>query len=147
MEIDDIFEKPYWIMDILPMQVPPHGGGQYFKVEQYYLKRMLPLSQKYANVLLRMNCYYDIAVSNDGNEWLHNPEPEALVTQIVDCMSEDSTESHLYILLPSETLMTLERDTTHMTIYNASDEQLDLLRQLATAEGLYVWKPSADEDT
>lgn len=139
MEIDDILEKPYWIMDILPMQVPANSGGQYFKVEQYYLKRMLLLSQKYANVLLKLNCYHDLEVSNDCSEWVRNPEPDAMVAQVVDCMSEESAESHLYILLPPETLMTLERDCTYMTIYNATAEHIALLRQLAAAEGLYVW--------
>jgi len=34
---DDSGKQPYCVMDILPIQVPANGSGQYFKVEQYNL--------------------------------------------------------------------------------------------------------------
>ena len=36
--IDDLLSKPYWIIDILPKQVPADNGGQYFKIEKYWTK-------------------------------------------------------------------------------------------------------------
>ena len=54
MSIDELIEKTYWIMDILPQQVPANGGGQYFKVEQYYLKRITDLCHKYVQILLKI---------------------------------------------------------------------------------------------
>ena len=32
-------------------------------------------------------------------------------------------------------------DDTYMTVYNPSPDLLDMLRALAGAEGLFVWKP------
>lgn len=32
--IDDLLRKPYWIIDILPKQVPSNSEGQYFAIEQ-----------------------------------------------------------------------------------------------------------------
>ena len=37
MSLEEILEQSYYVMDILPMQVPADDGGQYFKVEKYYL--------------------------------------------------------------------------------------------------------------
>ena len=37
--IDELLQAPYWIVDILPEQVPADGPGQYFAVERYYLRR------------------------------------------------------------------------------------------------------------
>ena len=39
MTIDELLETPYWIIDILPKQVPMDSPGQYFAVEEYYLSK------------------------------------------------------------------------------------------------------------
>ena len=36
--IDDLLQLPYWIIDILPEQVPKDSPGQYFAVEKYFLE-------------------------------------------------------------------------------------------------------------
>ena len=66
MSIEELLEQPYYVMDILPRQVPADSGGQYFKVEEYYLKDMGRLCRQYADVLLKLNCYYDLAFSHDA---------------------------------------------------------------------------------
>lgn len=130
-------------MDILPMQVPADGGGQYFKVEQYYLNDVERLSSQYADVLLKLNCYYDLAFSHDTELWQQNPEPDKIVQMVKDCISEEPTEACLYVTLAEESmLLTLQCDTTHMTLYNPTDELLKLLCQLASAVGLFVWSPT-----
>ena len=142
MSIEELLEQPYYIMDILPMQVPADSGGQYFKVEQYYLKDIERLSHQYAHVLLKLNCYYDLAFSHDAEHWQPNPEPEEIVQMVNACLSEEPSEACLYITLAEESmLLTLQRDTTHMTLYNPTDELLRLYGQLASSEGLFVWSP------
>ncbi len=143
MSIEDLFERPYYVVDILPMQVPADGGGQYFKVEQYYLNDIGRLCRMYADVLLKLNCYYDLALTHDAEHWQVNPEPEKMIRMVEACMSEKPNEACLYVMLEKETmLLTLQRDATHMTLYNPSDALLQMLRQLASAAGLFVWKPS-----
>ena len=142
MSIEELLEQPYFVMDILPRQVPADSGGQYFKVEEYYLKDKGRLSRQYADVLLKLNCYYDLAFSHDAEHWQPNPEPEKIVRMVKACLSEVSTESFLYVMLTDvPMLLTLQRDTTHMTLYNPSDELLQLLGQLASSAGLFVWAP------
>ena len=74
----ELLEKPYWVVDILPKQVPKDSAGQYFKVEQYFLQRRPELCEKFVRVLLKLNCYLDMEVSEDGESWMLNPAPEAL---------------------------------------------------------------------
>lgn len=146
MDIDKLMEKPYWIVDILPKQVPANAEGQYFKIEQYYLKRMPHLCRKYVDMLLKLNCYFDLAVSNDGENWENNPEPKKLEQSVGACMSEEPTESSLFIFLKSsEVLLVIGRDSTYMTMYNPTEEVLELIRQLATSEGFFVWQPNKNE--
>lgn len=142
MSIEELLEQPYYVMDILPRQVPADSGGQYFKVEEYYLKDIGRLSRQYADVLLKLNCYYDLAFSHDAEHWQKNLEPEKIVRMVKASLSEESTESFLYVMLTDvPMLLTLQQDITYMTLYNPSDELLHLLGQLASSEGLFVWSP------
>ena len=92
----ELLEKPYWVVDILPKQVPKDSAGQYFKVEQYFLKRRPALCEKFVSVLLKLNCYLDMEVSEDGESW----------TLIV--IDWDSTNMTLYN--SSEMLLELVRE-------------------------------------
>jgi len=140
MSIEELFERPYYVMDILPKQVASDGGGQYFKVEQYYLRNAKRLCRQYAEVLLKLNCYYSLAFSHDAEQWQMNPEPEKICQMVYACLSEVPTEACLYVTSEEGALLlTLQRDATHMTIYNPSNEHLQLLRQMASSVGLFVW--------
>lgn len=47
--IEELLEKPYWVIDILPKQVPIDSDGQYVAIEQYYLQKsqITQIRQKY----------------------------------------------------------------------------------------------------
>lgn len=36
--IEELLERPYWVIDILPWQVPADSPGKYFAVERYFLQ-------------------------------------------------------------------------------------------------------------
>jgi len=36
--VEELLQCPYWIVDILPSQVPEDSPGQYFAVEKYFLQ-------------------------------------------------------------------------------------------------------------
>lgn len=138
----DLLEKPYWVVDILPKQVPKDSAGQYFKVEQYFLKQRALLCEKFVRILLKLNCYLDIEVSEDGDSWTLNPAPEILEQEIGACMNDGCKNAMLYVFVKSEmTLIVIDKDCTYLTLYNPSEMLLELVRQLVVAEGLYVWKP------
>ena len=137
--IEPLLEKPYWLIDVLPKQVPAGSTGQYFNAERYFLSRLDEISRKFARVLIRLNCYYDLQVGTDGETWILNESPEDLTRRF-----EESAASHspLSVLIESEdVLITFSGDDHYMTIYNPGEELLELVCQCAQAEGFFVWGP------
>ena len=136
-----LLEGPYWIVDILPEQVPKDADGQYFSVERYYLQpeRIRMLRRKYAEILLRLNCYFDMAVSFDSCEsWDKNPDPE----EFADRLAGLSGNSFLRAVFEKQRAMIdIEVDETCMTVYDPDAMLLDKVRALASSEGLFAWQP------
>jgi hypothetical protein len=137
--LDDFFNKEYWVVDFLPKQVPENAGGRFFSVEQYYLEpfRYAVLRERFSEILLKLYCYYDLRLFvDDDTEGIFNPESELLAKHIKD------NQGNLCILIgTSEALITLSRDDTNLTVYAPSDDLLELIKTLAEAVGLFVWKP------
>ena len=140
--IESFFDKEYWVVDFLPKQVPEKGGGRFIAVEEFYLEpsRYAILRERFCEILLKLYCYYDLRLFiDDDTEGIANPEPELLASHIKDNHGE------LCILIgTSEALITLGRDDTHMTVYAPYDDLLELIRTLAGAVGLFVWKPEQE---
>ena len=136
---ETLLNKPYWVIDILPEQVPEGSSGQYFAVDDYYLRpeQLAGIHARFADILLKLNCYYDLQVCEAGTEAFEtNPAPEALSARVCE-MKED-----LWILLPGENaLITLNRDYTHMTVYHPDKTLLKRLDRLAASAGLFLWQP------
>ena len=136
MDIDMLLNSPFCVIDFLPYQVPADGKGQFFTVEDYFLKfpQIESLHWQFLSVLLKLNCYYQIKVAV-GDQWIDNPDPELIQKQIGG--------RGLDVLIKN-TLIQYNRDDTHMTVYNPTEELLELLRILAQSEGLFVWKPETN---
>ena len=126
--IEELLNKPYWIVDILPKQVPKDSPGQYFTIENYFLKEQLEeIKQKHINVILKLNCYLDLSLDGELN-----PSPDRTAAIMM--------EKYVYIMI-GESMILSEPDDTHMTIFNPDESLLELVRPIALAEGLFVWKP------
>ncbi len=139
-----LLERPYWIADILPEQVPENADGQFFAVERYYLQpaRLGALRRRFAEILLRLNCYCDMAVSFDNCEsWALNPDPEEFAERLAALSGNTFLRA---IFASQETMIDIEPTDTYMTVYDPKGAFLDRLRKLAEAEGLFVWQPPAE---
>ena len=142
MTIEEYLNKPYWVIDILPKQVPADSRGQYFKIEKYFLEhpQIDDVYRKFIHILLKLNCYEDIDVSHDGDEWITNPDPHELEAALLGSMAD---KQMLYIILkPADVLITVSDDDTYMTVYNPTEEVLEIIGSLAGSEGLFVWQPN-----
>lgn len=133
--VEELLEKSYQVVDFLPEQVPEGSAGQFFAVEKYYMnpERMKEFRRKFADILLKLNCYYNFSVCEaQGDVFTDNPDPEWLEGKVLG-------NADLCVLLPEEeTLITLYRDDLYMTVYNACGSVLKRLEQLAEAEELFV---------
>ena len=127
MTIEELLGKPYWIVDILPKQVPKDRPGQYFAIEDFFLKEQLAeIKKKHINVILKLNCYMDISIDDEKN-----PAPEQIRSIMVD--------RYVYIMLRDSMILS-EADDTHMTVFNPDKELLELIKAVSASEGLFVWK-------
>lgn len=140
--IEQLLEKPCWVIDFLPHKVPADHGGQFFKVEKQLLQPpyIHQLYDKFAMVLLQLNCYYDFDLfMNDDDVSTFNPEPDQLLEAVNKVMT---LKQHLVVVIAAtSTMLVLSSDDTHITVYNANQEVLQLLENLASAQGLFIWKP------
>ena len=137
--VERLLEAAFMVIDPLPRQVPAGSEGQYFAVEDFWLRepQIGALRRKFCSLLLKLNCYFDLDVLLLGREgFARNPAPEELLSWIAD------PDSSLNILLPSQdSLITLFSGDVCMTVYHPSDAMLKLLQSLAAAEGLFLWQP------
>lgn len=154
MKIEELLETSYWIIDILPEQVPANSAGQYFAVEEYFLQepQATELRRKLANVILKLNCYYDIAVWEDLDADTESPAPDGAPASKAFTLNpapadlaalftgEKAVGCVRLLVLGQNTLIYSNLDDTYMTVYNAPQELADMLRLLAQSEGLFMWK-------
>ena len=133
MTIDELLETPYWIIDILPKQVPKDSPGQYFAVEEYYLskKQIAEVKNRHIGLVLKLNCYRDLSLDEETEI---NPPPGRI--------AEEMRKRHLCILT-GDSMILSEPDDLSMTLYHPDEELLELVTTLAAGEGLYVWQPPA----
>ena len=138
VDIEELLSKPYWIVDILPKQVPVNSSGQYFTIEKYFLTspHVDAIYRKFALVLLKLNCYVDLAVFKVEDEsWMENPAPDDLERLVLE------RRPLIVVLKQSQTMLSITGDDHNMTLYGADEETLQLISSIASAEGLSVWKP------
>ena len=113
-QIDELLNTPYWVIDILPAQVPKDSPGQYFTIEDYLLKnRIAEIKQKHIDIILKLNCYRDISIEEELN-----PPPEKI--------SGIMRERYVYIMVGNSMILS-EPDDTHLTLFNPDEELLDLI--------------------
>ena len=136
--IEAFLDKPYWIIDILPIQVPADAAGQYFRIERYFLSQLDIISKRFASVLVKLNCYIDLQVGLE-EDWISNPDPDNLERLFRNAVSLRSPLS--IIIGPNNALVTFSGDDHYMTLYGPDPDLLSLISKLASAEGLFVWGP------
>ena len=106
--------------------------GSFFDVEKYYLKNIKELHKKYTDIVLKLNCYYDLEFIVDDKSQI-NPKPN-IIKKII--------KSKKYVLIRfDKALITIDKGDLYMTIYNANSKNLKILKDLATSNGLFLWKP------
>ena len=127
MNPDEIMDKPYWIIDILPGRVPENSPGQYFRIEKYWMENQVAeIRQKKFSLILKLNCYMQISIDGEIN-----PTPEKIRNQI--------KETGVSVRI-GDAMIVSEKDDTYMTLFNPDKPLLAMIRKIASGEGLFVWK-------
>ena len=129
--IEELLEKPYWILDILPKQVREDSPGQFFAVERYFLEpsRLSAVKENHVRTILKLNCYRSLSL-DEGTET--NPPPEEIAKAV---------RTRHVCLLVDDAMIVSDPDELYLTVYDPDESLLTLLTALAVGEGLYLWKP------
>ena len=133
--VEELLEKPYQVIDILPERVPEEAPGRYFAVERYYLEpaRFTDIRKRFADIVIKLYCYYGLIVLlGDADEPLVDPEPEQLADWI------ESAKLHMCILIGEDSLLMISTDDLYMTLFNADESLTARIERLAKANGLFV---------
>ena len=148
-KVNELLEKNCYIIDFLPEQVPKQSKGQFFDVEYYMLNsdKYIGIRDKFENVILKLMCYYRVAVCWKG--WIEQPKPNLIGNAINEIMVNHS--GWLNCLLPDENaLLVFEWDCLNLSVFNPPQEMQKILEKIAWSEGLFwrksPWNPDLVED-
>ena len=146
-KIDELIEKPRYLIDIFPCAVPQTLDSRNFMVEEYFQKNRTEWNRKFCNLLLKLYCYYDFWVSA-GEKLAKNPEPELLAEWIWHCFEGDWKErDYINIILPAcNAMVILNGDDLYMILCNPDKQLMDIIMQLAGAEGFFVYKAQGTQN-
>ena len=81
--IEELLDAPYWVIDILPEQVPAGAPGQYFTIEDHLLKHQIEM------------------------EDVKNPAPEQIETVMKDRYVYIMVGDAMILSEPDDTCMTI----------------------------------------
>ena len=127
--IEELLNTPYWIIDILPKQVPAGSAGQYFAIEKYLRETQLSdIKKKHVNLILKLNCYRDISLDEDKEV---NISPEQIA---------DTIQKRYVNIMVDDAMIVSEPEDTYLTIYNPDEDLITLMKELASGEGMFVWR-------
>lgn len=135
--VEELLEAEYWLLDVLPEQVPADAGGSYFAVEELLRsgQHRKEFADRFARTILRMLCYWDAEVW--CGEWLASSPAE--VEGLVRSLMEKQTGTMDLFFPEEDALLLLNGDDLYMTVYHPSEEMRTRMSALASSEGLY-WR-------
>ena len=140
-KIDELLEKPCYLIDMFPSTVPKAADQRYFDVEEYFQNHREALDEKFCRILLKLYCYHDFWISA-GNENMKNPSVNQLVELIRHCFAGSwKNRDDINIILPGcDAMVILNGDDLYMILCNPDPPLQKLVSQLAAAEGLFFYQ-------
>ncbi len=139
-QAEALLEAPCYIVDFLPKTVSEDAAGQYFTVERYWLEsgRHGALAEKFAGIILKLMCYYHVAVNESG--WVERLDPAQIDRTIAKIAKKRA--GMLNCLFPDENvLIAFDGGSLNLSAYNSGEEMRALIAALAQSEGLF-WRRS-----
>ncbi len=138
--VERLFEDDYWIIDILPSQIPIEKQAEYRALtdEYYESGKIAQLHRRYADILTMINSRFKTAMlCMPEDEWTISPDDVA----VKDAVIHHTERGCVDLLLPEEeTLISLQAEDLYITVYHPTEEILSLLRQAVSESGFYIWQ-------
>ena len=133
-KIEKLLETECWIIDVLPRRVSKARAKQYSDLEKMFLHSE-ELVKKHYNIILKLNCYYKLKMVDYSGEDLGDVNPASLLKYV--------GHKPVYLLL-GNSLISLDPDDMHMTLYNPTNTILSMMKKVVSSEGMFVWSVKGD---
>ena len=138
--VERLLEDDYWIIDILPSQIPIEKQAEYRALTDEYFEsgKVAQLHRRYADILTMINSRFKTAMlCMPEDEWTISPDDVA----VKDAVIHHTEQGCVDLLLPEEeTLISLQAEDLYITVYHPTEEILSLLRQAVSESGFYIWQ-------
>ena len=138
--VERLLEDDYWIIDILPSQIPVGKQAEYRALTDEYFEsgKVAELHRRYADILTMINGRFKTAMlCMPEDEWTISPCDIA----VKDVVIHHTERGCVDLLLPEEeTLISLQSEDLYITVYHPTEEILSLLRQAVSKQGFYIWQ-------
>ncbi len=138
--VERLLEDDYWIIDILPSQIPIEKQAEYCALTDEYFEsgKAAQLHRRYADILTMINSRFKTAMlCMPEDEWTISPDDVA----VKDAVIHHTERGCVDLLLPEEeTLISLQAEDLYITVYHPTEEILSLLRQAVSESGFYIWQ-------
>lgn len=137
-KIDDLLEKPYYLIDFLPKRVPENANGHFFDVE-YYLQssaKHYEFKNKCVNIILKLMCYYRASVLYE--KWNNSPKPKDIDAAVMEIVERNSGTLNI-LFTEEDVLLVLDGNCLSLTIYNLSDNMKSIVEKIVLSEGFFLW--------
>ena len=138
--VERLLEDDYWIIDILPSQIPIEKQAEYRALTDEYFEsgKVAQLHRRCADILTMINSRFKTAMlCMPEDEWTISPDDVA----VKDAVIHHTERGCVDLLLPEEeTLISLQAEDLYITVYHPTEELLSLLRQAVSESGFYIWQ-------
>ena len=138
--VERLLEDDYWIIDILPSQIPIEKQAEYRALTDEYFEcgKVAQLHRRYADILTMINSRFKTAMlCMPEDEWTISPHNN----DVKDAVIHHTERGCVDLLLPEEeTLISLQAEDLYITVYHPTDEIISLLRQAVSESGFYIWQ-------
>lgn len=137
--VEQLLKEECYVIDFLPKRVSEQYVDRYLEVEEYFLQgnEWVRIKDSFVRILLKLQCYCPFRVYNE--HWYE----EFSIYELADMLNHVLTSSNGYmnmLSIDNKLLICIEGSTLNFSIYNATEDILAVLSEMATAEGLYIRK-------
>ena len=138
--VERLLEDDYWIIDILPSQIPIEKQSEYRALTDEYFEsgKVAQLHRRYADILTMINSRFKTAMlCMPEDEWTISPDDVAVKDAVIHHTEQGCVD---LLLTEEETLISLQAEDLYITVYHPTEEILSLLRQAVSESGFYIWQ-------
>lgn len=137
--VEQLLKEECYVIDFLPRKVSEQFAERFFEVEEYVLQgnEWERIKESFVRLLLKLQCYYTFKFYNE--KWYEKLSIKELADMLNHVLSSNNGYMNL-LSIEKELLVCIEGATLNLSIYNATEDMLDLLSEMATMERLYIRK-------